>query len=291
MIPKKPSQREVQKYASEIFLAAIEDRIVEYAKHRGQALGDARLTNNARAYLPALIKCKQERLRTEILLLADAWVEAGNIYEVALHNWAHAALEKTALQITAGICSTFREELNLRAARTKRPRNSSGGGREIRSTMKLVLRQAHLKLETQRIKIERALKGGASPLNLTPTPVTKAAGPPMPGEVPLTAKEARDSDTQKTPRKDVGDSAPISLNRTKREPHPNPETILAGKDRITHDTAAGILGVSKRRVSQLAVEGHLITLGVGHAKQISTASIRVRLGLATNSEESGKKGK
>jgi hypothetical protein len=75
--------------------------------------------------------------------------------------------------------------------------------------------------------------------------------------------------------------------REKREPHPDPESVLAGKDRVTVETAAELLGVTPRRVRQLVLEEHLDTLGIGHAKRISAQSIRQRLNLPTNLEENG----
>jgi hypothetical protein len=80
---------------------------------------------------------------------------------------------------------------------------------------------------------------------------------------------------------------PGSPNRTKREPHPNPEAILAGKNRITARKTAELLGVSERRVRALVLENDLRAVGKGHAKQISVDSVRRLLSLSTNSEESG----
>jgi hypothetical protein len=75
--------------------------------------------------------------------------------------------------------------------------------------------------------------------------------------------------------------------RTEREPHSNPEAVLSGKERVTQETASELLGVSLRRVRGLIEEGHLTTIGEGHAKQISVDSLRRRLNLQTNSEKSG----
>ena len=153
-----PSHMEIEKLAIEIFGAGIEDRTDGYAKHQAKVLSDARLTNNAGAYLPALIKCKQDRLRAEILLLADAWVESATIYAVALGKWAQKALEKAATQMAGGTNSAIRGGLDLHATRTRTPRSNSGGEREIHNAMKLALREANLKLKTQRIKAERSLR-------------------------------------------------------------------------------------------------------------------------------------
>lgn len=283
---RPPAQFEIEKYANEIFTADIEDRAAAYAKHQARALAKARASNNSGASLPVLIKCKQERLRAEILLLAGAWVDAATIFAVALGDWAEKDLEKAAKQMAAGINSALRGELDLRAARTKRPRNSSGGEREIHSAMKSTLRRAHLRFKAQRIKIERGLEKGVRALELAPEGGKATA---MQGEVLI----AGANDYQKTasPGTESNEKVPASLKRTRREPHPNPEIILAGKNRITYDTASDILGVTKRRVSQLVLEGHLIPVGKGHAKQISTASISVRLCLPTNSEEGGNKKK
>jgi hypothetical protein len=86
---------------------------------------------------------------------------------------------------------------------------------------------------------------------------------------------------------DNGIVNPLSPKRTKRQPHPNPESILTGKDRVTFQTASTLLGVTERRVRQLVDEGNLETVGKGHAKRITASSISRRLNARTNSEESG----
>jgi hypothetical protein len=156
--PSAPSQFEIEKYADEIFSAGLGDRIDKYAKDQAQALAEARSRNNVGAYLPALIKCKQQSLRSQILAKADALVEAGTIYEVPLGEWAYKALEKDAVLMTAGTNSTLRGELDLHAARTRIARSNKGGEREIHRAMTAALGEAKLKLKTQRIKAERSLR-------------------------------------------------------------------------------------------------------------------------------------
>ena len=120
------SPHEVEKYANEIFAAGIELRIEEYARKQARALAEASATHNSGAHLPALIQSKAERLRNEILTLADAWVRAGNDYNVPLAKWAEDALERTAAMMTAGIKSALHGEIELYTTRTRRPRSNPG---------------------------------------------------------------------------------------------------------------------------------------------------------------------
>jgi hypothetical protein len=102
-------------------------------------------------------------------------------------------------------------------------------------------------------------------------------------------ERSRDESTHPEAGAAVNDTAPktVPAKKKKREPHPDPEAILAGKQRVTYGTAAMLLGVTERRVRQLVEENHLACVGEGHAKQISASSIRSRLNLPRNSEESG----
>jgi hypothetical protein len=152
-----PSPREIEKYAEEVFEAGLEDRIDGYARDQDRALAEVRSRNNVGAFLPALIKCKQEHLRAEILTKADAWVKAGTIYGVPLGEWAHKALEKDAVLMAAGTNSALREELRLYPARTRTTRRNTGGEQAIHRAMKSALGEAKLKLKTQRIIAEHSL--------------------------------------------------------------------------------------------------------------------------------------
>ena len=156
---RPPSQFEIEQYANEIFRAGLEDRIDGYAKKQAQALQVAGSTNNIGARLPALIQCKRERLRAEILILADAWVQAATTYNVPLGKWADKALEKAAVRMAGGVRSAFQGEIELHAARTRTSTSEKGGGREIERAMKSALGEARLRLKTQRIKVESALRG------------------------------------------------------------------------------------------------------------------------------------
>ena len=155
---RPPSQFEIEQYANEIFRAGLEDRIQEYAKKQAQALHEARSRNNVGAFLPALIQCKRERLRAEILILADAWVQAGTTCQVPLGKWADKALEKAAVLMAGGVHSALQGEIDLHAARTRTSPSNTGGAREINWAMKSALGEAKLKLKTQRIKAERSLR-------------------------------------------------------------------------------------------------------------------------------------
>jgi hypothetical protein len=107
----------------------------------------------------------------------------------------------------------------------------------------------------------------------------------------LTPEMGPISSMERAPAADEKQGVLAPPKRTKREPHADPESILTGKDRVTHQTAADLLGVSVRRVRQLVVEEGLHTLGIGHAKQISVTSLRKRLTSTPNSEVSGNPGK
>jgi hypothetical protein len=152
-----PSRFEIEKLANEKFQADLERRITGYAQKQARALAQVRSRGNSGGYLPALIECKQECLRTEILALADAWVEAGTIYAVPLPVWAEKALEKAAAEMAAGTASALRGELDLHALRTRTQHHPVGEG-ELRSTLNSALRQGKLRIKTQRIQAERSLR-------------------------------------------------------------------------------------------------------------------------------------
>lgn len=91
------------------------------------------------------------------------------------------------------------------------------------------------------------------------------------------------------PKVQVPDLTPPSppAENAKCEPHGDPAAVLAGKERVSYKTAAGLLNVGVRRVRQLVEDGCLDSVGKGKAKQISVSSLRRRLDLATNWEEKG----
>jgi len=176
--PRKrpPSQFEIEQYANEIFRAGLEDRIDEYARKQAQALHEARSTNNIGAHLPTLIRCKRERLRAEILILADAWVQAGITYDVPLGDWAEKAVEKAAALMAGGVRSALQGEIDLHAVRSRAPRNT-GGTRELNSSLNSAVREAKLKLKTQRIKVEHSLEHNLKESATTPAPRPKPMDP------------------------------------------------------------------------------------------------------------------
>lgn len=153
-----PYRFEIEKFANEKFQADLERRTIAYALKQAQAVApQVKSSGNSGGYLPALIQCKQEKLREEILALADAWVEAGTIYAVSLQVWAEEALEKAAVLMAAGTVSALRGELDLMAKRTRNPQSNAGAGvRAIESAMKSALREGKLRLKTQRIQARRS---------------------------------------------------------------------------------------------------------------------------------------
>ena len=73
--------------------------------------------------------------------------------------------------------------------------------------------------------------------------------------------------------------ATTTKSRKRRPPHPEPESLLAGKVAVTFDTAAEVLGVTVRRVRELVVEQKLRSLGGGHSKKVEVSSLRRYAGL------------
>jgi len=178
---RPPSQFEIERYANEIFTAGLEDRIDEYARKQAQALHRARSTNNVGAHLPTLIQCKRERLRAEILILADAWVLAGTTYNVPLGKWAEKAVEKAAALMAGGVRSALQGEIDLHVARTRTSRNT-GGACEIDRELNSTIRRAKLRLKTQRIKAERLLKSDVKEPRTAPAPLSKPISPAFEGD-------------------------------------------------------------------------------------------------------------
>jgi hypothetical protein len=147
-----PSRLEIEKFANESFQAGLERRTDEYAQKQAQAIAQVMSRGNRAGYLLALIECKQERLRAEILTLADAWVEAGTTYAVPLPLEAEEAFEKTAAEMAAGTLSALRGELDLMTERIGLVSVPTDGVREIGKAMKSAVGEGRLRLKTQRVR-------------------------------------------------------------------------------------------------------------------------------------------
>jgi hypothetical protein len=147
-----PSRLEIEKFAKERFQADLERRADEYARKQAQAIAQVMSRGNRAGYLLALIECKQERLRAEILTLADAWVEAGTTYAAPLPVEAEEAFEKTAAEMAAGTLSALRGELDLMTERIGLVSVPTDGVREIGKAMKSAVGEGRLRLKTQRVK-------------------------------------------------------------------------------------------------------------------------------------------
>ena len=77
--------------------------------------------------------------------------------------------------------------------------------------------------------------------------------------------------------------------RKKRPSHPDPESLLRGKSKVTYETAAEVLRVTIRRVRELVAEERLEKVGQGHSAGISVDTLRDRLGISKKSEQTGTK--
>jgi len=163
-----PSRIEIEKYTNEIFLSDIERRAEAYAANEAEALAKAGETHNSGAYVPALIKFAEDRLRTEILRFADALVRAGSEYGVPLESWAEDTLELAAKRMTGGTVSRVRGELNLRAVRLRKTPSHAPVERMLNSTASSAIKEAKLKLKTQRI---RAANPGRKVTSAPPPPL------------------------------------------------------------------------------------------------------------------------
>jgi hypothetical protein len=150
------TRHEVEGFANEKFRAGIENRLGTEAKKKAEALARVRDSGNSGGLLPALVECRQESLRANILAMADAWVEAGILYAVALGRWAEEKLEQSALQMAEGANSGLHCELNRLAVRTKR-HIGNHSGREIQQTLNTALREGKLRLKTQSVLHKRSL--------------------------------------------------------------------------------------------------------------------------------------
>jgi hypothetical protein len=76
-----------------------------------------------------------------------------------------------------------------------------------------------------------------------------------------------------------GTASAAHPKKRRRPPHPEPETLLAGKTAVTFGTAAEVLGMTERRVRALVEEQKLKSLGAGHSKKIEVSSLRKYAGL------------
>ena len=148
-----PSRSEIETLANEIFGADIERRIRDFAREETRALAQVRSTHNIGGYLPALVQCGAERLRVEILTLADAWVEAFTRLGALSEVWAEKALETAASQMAGGTVSRIRGQLDRKEIQTGSPMQDSVGHieREIAASKNGALRVGKLRLKTQRL--------------------------------------------------------------------------------------------------------------------------------------------
>jgi hypothetical protein len=83
----RPSRHEIKRFADDQFADVREDILVEYEEKRKEALRQVRLTGNIGVYLPALVKWGAERVRSMVLALADACVEAFTIQAFPRMRW------------------------------------------------------------------------------------------------------------------------------------------------------------------------------------------------------------
>ena len=80
------------------------------------------------------------------------------------------------------------------------------------------------------------------------------------------------------PTSQAGSPAPLISKRRKRDPHPDPESVLQkNPSGLRFDKAGELLGVGKRQIQQLVKEDKLVAQGVGNARRITVASLRKRL--------------
>ena len=75
--------------------------------------------------------------------------------------------------------------------------------------------------------------------------------------------------------------------RQRRQPHPDPEALLGGKDSVTYQTAALVLGVSDRQIRGLVKGGKLKGLGERQQKYVTSESVRRYGGLLKKSDTDG----
>ena len=125
-----PSRVEIEKLANQIFDAGLERRLMARAQKKAQALAQVSASGNISGYLPAMIECGKESLKTELLDLADGYAEAFTICGMPCELWAEGALDKAALLMAGGTTSRVRDEFRLLARRTKLPLYTQSAGIE-----------------------------------------------------------------------------------------------------------------------------------------------------------------
>jgi hypothetical protein len=219
-----PSRFEVEKLANEIFGADREGRIVEFAKERNRALAKVRSTGNIGGYGPALVQSGAESLRSEILTLADAWVEAFEDYGMPSDALAEEALEKAASQMAGETVSGIRAQLHLLKVRTRKNIRDVGGHleRTISATGRGALRIGKLRMKRQRIKF----RNSEIPAQLARLPVVhRAGGAVAAASTPATSGKPTEGGID-VARKSIGVSAvePAQQNETPEmgaSTHPN----------------------------------------------------------------------
>ena len=144
----RPSRHEIEKFANGRFGIAREGILAEYEKKRDQVLREVRRKGNIGGYVPALITWGAERIRRELLALADAYVDQFTRYDMPSDRRAEKDLQTVAQQIAAGTISGIRGRLDLMARRTRMPLNEPAGhlNREIEAAMKSALNEGLLNL-------------------------------------------------------------------------------------------------------------------------------------------------
>ena len=145
---------EIEKFANDAFAVARDRILKEHADQQRRALGQAELTGNSGAYLPALIKCEAQHVRETILALADAYVEAYTIHGLPSDMRVDENLRAVARQVTAGAISGIRGHLRLRSERSRIAEPGLGipWHLEIERSMDAALKEGLLRLKKQRIK-------------------------------------------------------------------------------------------------------------------------------------------
>jgi len=183
----QPSRFEIETLANEIFGAGRERRIRGFAQKETRVLAKVRSTGNIGGYLPALVKHGAECLRSEIIALADAWVESFTLSRMASHVWAETALETAALQMAGGTVSGIRGKLHLLARRTRMPIEDGTGHleREITASKNGALREGKLRMKKQRVSFE-----------ISQSPPGRAEGSPSPKPTSRTHREGTNSISQ-----------------------------------------------------------------------------------------------
>jgi hypothetical protein len=80
---------------------------------------------------------------------------------------------------------------------------------------------------------------------------------------------------------------PAKMTRAERDV-PDPWQILDRLPAVTYETAAFLLGVGTRRIRQLVSAGSLERVGLGHARKVTSDSVRTYGGFVEFPEENGR---